>query len=405
MINTIHKNTRAVVSNCEKHLRVSSDENIKRMRILTISNCPLVESQGSGYVIINFCRGLLERGHQVDLYGPESYEPFKFWRSKAKSYRQALGMLFFALIQLNKKNYDVVEFYGGESWLAASVLSMIYNRRYLLVSHSNGLETYAEKLLLKYLNSTSGDELPRKWYQLNQAALIKKAFTKVDGIVTVSKEDRNYALKYRYNNDERIVAIENCLPDTFLDLKVNFQRKPVIGYCGSWLPRKGIKLIESDITKLLINFPECLFKIIGVDASFCKEEHFPATVCSQIEVIPFVASKQELQNIYQSISIFILPSIYESFGLVIAEAMACGCAIAATKTGFAANLRDGEEAIAIAEPLSPHLYESVSKLLLNEPLRLQVAKKGYQRVQQLRWESAVEQLEKTYLKWLGELRQ
>lgn len=48
------------------------------MRILTISNCQLVESLGSGYVIVNFCRHLRERGHDVDLYEPESFEPLPF---------------------------------------------------------------------------------------------------------------------------------------------------------------------------------------------------------------------------------------------------------------------------------------------------------------------------------------
>ena len=119
------------------------------MKILSLSNCPLVESQGSGYVILNFCRGLRDRGHEVDLFGPESYEPFQAFR-KAKSYRQTLGMLFFALRQLAQKKYDLVELYGGESWLAASILSKINHRNFLLVSHSNGLETYFYDTLIKY---------------------------------------------------------------------------------------------------------------------------------------------------------------------------------------------------------------------------------------------------------------
>lgn len=50
----------------------SNLESFFSMKILVISNCPLEESQGSGYVIINFCRGLSERRHEVDLFGPQS---------------------------------------------------------------------------------------------------------------------------------------------------------------------------------------------------------------------------------------------------------------------------------------------------------------------------------------------
>lgn len=374
------------------------------MKILTISNSPLVESQGSGYVIINFCHRLRDRGHQVDLYGPEYYEPLKFLKGKAKRHRQTLGILFLALNKLLKEKYDVVEFYGVESWLATSLFFHFAQRNYLLVSHSNGLETHSDELSIKYLNSSALDGSAQKWYQYNQSKIFKKAFTKVDGIVTVSQDDANYASKHKYQPDHQIVAIDNSLPDAFLNLKINFKREPVIGFCGSWLLRKGTNVIKSDVTQLLIDFPSCSFKLIGV-GTFCKEDHFPATVCSQIEVIPFVENKAELLKIYQSLSILLVPSIYESFGLVVAEAMACGCAVVSSKTGFAATLKDHEEVILIEEPISPYLYKEVSKLLLNEPLRLQVAQAGYQRVQNLRWELAVEQLENTYFKWLEELRQ
>jgi glycosyltransferase involved in cell wall biosynthesis len=374
------------------------------MKILSLSNCPLVESQGSGYIILNFCRGLQQRGHEVDLFGPEYYEPFQSLK-KAKRYRQAAGMLLFAAYQLTKKKYDVIEFYGGESWLTASIIAKIPKRSSLLVSHSNGLETYYNELLMKYLNSPYSNGAHRKWYQLNQKKLLEKAFTQVDGIVTLSEYECNYGLKHQYKNNSHIVAIEPSLLNDYLGLAIDFQRKPIIGYCGSWLQRKGSKLIEADISRLLTDFPECSFKLVGVGDSFRKSTHFPSALCSRIEVIPFVKSKKELQNIYQMLSILIVPSIYESFGLVTSEAMACGCAVVVSKTGFGASLKHREEAVIIQEPVSPFLYEGVKELLLNEPLRLQIAKTGYQRVQNLCWEAAVEQLESIYLEWLNELRQ
>ncbi|MFM6255505.1 MAG: glycosyltransferase, partial [Dolichospermum sp.] len=136
------------------------------MKILTISNCPLIESQGSGYVIINFTRGLQERGHEVDLFGPDAYEPLQFLRGRANQYRQALGMLFFCLLQINKKKYDIIEFYGAESWLTVSFLTLFKNRHYLIVSHSNGLETHASVVMSKY-------HIRTKWYQIDQSRLFE----------------------------------------------------------------------------------------------------------------------------------------------------------------------------------------------------------------------------------------
>lgn len=375
------------------------------MNVLSISNCPLIESQGSGYVVLNFCRGLRDRNHEVDLFGPESYEPLQFLKGRATSYRQAIGMLFLTLRQLAIKKYDIIEFYGGESWLAASILSKIPNRDFLVVSHSNGLETRYFNTLVKYSETGLMESPFKKWYQLDQTALFKNAFTQVDGIVTVSEDERQYAIACKYKDGCHIVAINNSLSDDYIDLNIDFYRKPVIGYCGSWISRKGIQLIRSDISQLLSEFPQCLFKLIGVGENFRKEDYFPASVRGQIEIIPFVYKKEDLQKIYQSLSVLIVPSIYESFGLVTAEAMACGCAVVVSKIGWGASITNREEALIIEKLTSPELYQAVKELLLDEPLRIKIAQAGYQLVQNLRWNTAVDKLENTYLKWLEEFRQ
>jgi glycosyltransferase involved in cell wall biosynthesis len=374
------------------------------MKVLTLSNCPLIESQGSGYVVLNFCRELQKRGHEVDLFGPESYE---VWPGmiKAGGYRRALGMLRLTLRQIAKKSYDIIEFYGGESWLAAATLSRIPNRKFLLVSHSNGLETHFSERLAKYLPSAGMSGSPRKWYQLNQKGLHKKAFTCADSLVTVSSFDRLYALQHNYCEDSKIIAIDNSLPADYLGLPVEFQRVRSVGYCGSWLTLKGTDVMRADITRLLIEFPDLHFTIIGAHSDFRKDDYFPADVCSRINVVPFVESRQRLRELYESLAILIVPSIYESFALVTAEAMACGAAVVASKVGFAFGLKNGQEAIVMEEPRSPYLYEGVKRLLLDEPLRQRIAEAGYRRVQNLRWELAADRLETAYLDWIKEFRQ
>lgn len=375
------------------------------MRVLSISNCPLREDQGSGYVIVNFCNGLKRRGHHVDLFGPETFEPFQFFKGRAKSYRQAIGMLLLVVHKLLCEKYDVIEFYGAESWLSTVCIRHIPYRRFLIVSHSNGLEAYYKETLVKLLGTTTLDGSTRKWFQIDFPHLFQLAFTKADGLVTVSKRDRDYSIVKSYQRENKVVAIENSLSNDFLNLRIKFERPNVVGFCGSWLLNKGISTIQTDVSKILSDFPDCVFKLIGVGKDFQKEKYFPPAVCSQIEVIPFVSQKQELRSLYESISILILPSIYESFGLVVTEAMACGCAVVATKTGFAASLIDREQVLCMAEPSSPFLFDCIKELLNDEPLRLKIAKAGYQRVQTLKWENAVDKLESTYQEWLNEFRE
>ncbi len=372
------------------------------MRILTISNCPIIESQGSGYVIVNFANGLRQKGHEIDLFEPNDYEPLQFLRGRANQYRRALGMLFLTLNQINKKDYDVIEFYGAEAWLIVSLLYRFKHCPYLIVSHSNGLETRAHEMRTKYTEILKCDSNPRRWYHINPINLFSKYFKEVDGIVTVSEIETDYAVNRQYQDRTHILTIENSLSSSFLQLDINFQRKSIIGYCGSWLSNKGVTVIKNDIPKILKEFPKTTFILIGVSNNFNKEEHFPIETCNRIEVIPFIDNKEILRQIYQTISIFIMPSFCESFGLVSAEAMACGCALVANKTGFPASLKHGEEGIILNEPTAPYLYEGIKQLLLDESLRLKIAKNGYLRVQSLQWDLAIKQLEKTYLEWIEE---
>lgn len=372
------------------------------MRMLTISNCPLLAHQGSGYVTLGYVEGLRRRGWTVDAFGPEHYEPLRRVR-RARSWRVTVGMLLRALRSLAGRSYDVVEFYGGESWLALAVLARWPGRRFLLVSHSNGLEPYGGEQLIEHLGSDTLDGGRRRWYQFDVRALMAGGFRRADALVMVSDNDLAYARVHAYQPDGRLLAIDNPLPDAFLGLYPHTSRRPLIGFCGSWIPRKGHRVIVEDMGRILAEFPETRLRLIGVGSEFRTAEHFSESVRDRVEVLPFVTDKDTLRNAYRECAIFIAPSAYESFGLTIAEAMACGCAVVASRTGFAASLQHGIEACLLDAPASPHLYTQVKTLLVDVERREQIAAAGYRRVQRLRWTGAVDTLATAYEGWLAEL--
>lgn len=99
----------------------------------------------------------------------------------------------------------------------------------------------------------------------------------------------------------------------------------------------------------------------------------------RIEILTEV-SKEKLRELYQNASVFVLSSNEEGFGLIIAEAMACGLAVVSTKcggpevivteneTGFLTPIGDAEA-----------LAEKVSLLLADETLRKQFGSAGRKR--------------------------
>lgn len=373
------------------------------MKILTLSNCPLNESQGSGYVTVNYARGLAARGHEVTLLGPESLELWRGWRG-ARRHRLALGMLASVLTRMPRRHYDIVEFYGADSCLAVAALRRWPARRSLLVNHSNGLEPHCEERMKRWLGHATLDGAPPRWHQTVLRLPLASAFRGSDALVTVSENDAAYACARRFPPSGRLLAIENPLPDSFLAQDVSFARTPHIGYCGSWLPLKGCRLIADALPRVLAEFAAARLTLVGVGEGFRAEDHFPQALLDRISVLPFIADKEELRRTFKSLSIAIVPSIYESFCLAAAEAMACGCALVATQTGFAASLRHREEAITFAEPTAEALADGLRTLLHDDPLREHVARGGYVRVQQLRWDAAISRLEEAYTRWFAEVR-
>jgi glycosyltransferase involved in cell wall biosynthesis len=374
------------------------------VKILTISNCPLDRRLGSGYVTLGFVEGLRQRGWTVDALGSDEIDPWPR-ASRARSWRMALGMAMHAIRRLRRTPYDIVEFYGGEAWLAISLLTRWPGRRFLVVSHSNGLEPHAREQLMEAVGTDTIEGTPRRWYQLNSHGLAAHGFRRADGVVTVSLHDRRYAVRQGYQAEERLLAIENPLPGEFLQQPVDLVRRRNIAYCGTWLLRKGTRVIVEDMSRVLAEVPDARLRLIGVGAAFRAAEHFPASVCGRIDVIPFLSDKMALRAAYLDCSVLIAPAYYESFGLTIAEAMACGCAVVTSSTGFAADLVDDAQACLLPAPQSPHLYDAVLKLLLDDARRVRIATAGYRRVQSLRWETAISKVAQAYSLWLDQLRQ
>lgn len=373
------------------------------MKILTLSNCPLDASQGSGYVILGYARGLRALGHEVDLLGPAELEPFHGTR-RAIRYRLAAGMARRVLPPSTTASYDVIELYGGEGWLAASLLAGRRQRRYLVVSHSNGLEALAAENLARA--GVVAPPSPR-WSlpaPVGYAALVERTYRRVDALVTVSDFERDFALRRGYQPPERVLALDNPLPEVYLGRRPSWDREQVVGFCGSWLPGKGTALLCSDVPELLRELPDCRFVLVGVGEGFDAAEHFPADVLPQITVCPRARRDTELAELYQTFAVHVMPSASESFGLVAAEGMACGSALVASRVGFAASLDDGEEALLLPDLSPGTLQRTVRILLADEDRRQRIAKAGHRRVQTLRWPTAAETLATTYVKWLEEHR-
>lgn len=100
-------------------------------------------------------------------------------------------------------------------------------------------------------------------------------------------------------------------------------------------------------------------------------------------------SKDELKRIYNESAIYVGPSHSEGWGLTVGEAMQCGCAVACTDNGGYAVMAHNEETALVSPVRDPQaLANNIVRLMRDRELRILIAKRGYEYIQQFTWERA-----------------
>ena len=98
--------------------------------------------------------------------------------------------------------------------------------------------------------------------------------------------------------------------------------------------------------------------------------------------------------------VLLLPSLYEGFGMATTEAMACGCAVVVTPTGFGSSIRDGVDGFVCDFRDADTMRARCLTLLNDEELRQRMASAGRERVKEMTWQRQVHALESIYKHWV-----
>lgn len=154
-------------------------------------------------------------------------------------------------------------------------------------------------------------------------------FSSADALVTVSHSLQNQALNIGApSNKIHVIPMGFDIEKKFTIQPESVTKKKNLLFVGRLIKKKGVDVLLRALADVVAVLPQIQAVIVGDG----PERPFLVSMAEQLKLannVTFVGAKshQELIPYYQAAAIFVSPTLSEGFGLTLAEALACGCAV------------------------------------------------------------------------------
>lgn len=216
-------------------------------------------------------------------------------------------------------------------------------------------------------------------------SIIKFILKNTDHVYAVSSAAKKEALKFKIKGlkDKILITwnavdIEKFNPRQKSSFKTEQgiePKTPIILFVGNLVEQKGVKyLIES---KKFIKY-NCEIVIVG-DGPL-KTELKAVAKSEGLKNIKFVDARDDVHKILPEADVLVLPSISESFGIVLLEAMAAGVPVVATNVGGIPEIIADDVGILVEPKNAMAIGDAINRILsdpaLSSNLSLNAQKKA-----------------------------
>lgn len=317
-------------------------------------------------------------------------------------------------IQMNAEDTDadVVHCHTWYAHFAGIIAKLCYGIPLVITTHSlEPLRPWKREQLGRGYDASS-------WVE-------KTAIEMADAIIAVSKETKEDVLKFFDVEEDKVKVIYNGIDlqqytptedtSTLREYGVD-PAKPFVLFVGRITRQKGIihlvnaiKYIDPDTQVVLCagapDTPEIAKEMEDSVKEVKKNRDNVIWISKMLE-------KEEVIQLYSHADVFCCPSIYEPFGIINIEAMACHTAVVASAVGGIKEVVvHGETGLLIPleqqreapfEPVDPDkfsraLAEGINKVIADPALKASMAQKGRKRVEEhFDWKAIARQVEQLY---------
>ena len=285
---------------------------------------------------------------------------------------------------LNSYNLDIMHFLHFN-------VPILYRKPFIVTIHDLLLNRYPKS------NASTRNRITFFAKYFGYRAVLKSALKRASFIIAVSNFTKRELLNlYSFVPESKIRVIyegTSFIDSANLFVAQSSQNRYIL-YVGAAYPHKNLlKTITTLAPYLQEN--SLTFKLVG------REDYFYRRLKSFIKDkvygknIEFLGEVDDLmlKELYKNAEFFIMPSLYEGFGLPPLEAMTLGCPVVARRSGSLPEILDNA---ALFYDSEENLIKAIDGVLKNNTIRNDLIHLGKERVNFFSWKKMAEEIKILY---------
>ena len=384
---------------------------VKRAAFITLHACPLAapgqgKSGGMNVYVRQLAAALGNMGMQVDIYTREhagvanrieTIGPnVRVIHIRAGEPEAQVGELYAHLPEfLDHVNefkeeegleYDVVHsHYWLSSWVGRE-LSQAIGAPHVVTFHTLGL--------IK-MQSRAGEVEP-----VERPLVEGEVMASADRIIAFSSHERD-AMARLYAADPKKVSLVPCgvdlsvfrpLDQESVRARLGLNGEKILLYVGRIEPLKGLDLLVETAAQMDTG-ESVRMMVVGADANGDRELDRVKELAKDRDLedqIDFVGQVDhtELPLYYNAADVCVVPSYYESFGLVALESMACGTPVVATRVGGLSTIIDHGSTGYLKSWRCPEAFaNSLEMIISSDSLQQSMGEAARKRAEGMGWDN------------------
>lgn len=401
--------------------------------MLSVHTCPLAvlggkETGGMNVYVRELTRELARRGHVVDVFtrnqnpeiptisrtlGPRTRvihatagPPHPIPKDAIAEYLEQFVVE--VLVYSNGRPYDVIYAHYWLSGLAGLHLRALWGVPLVQMFHTLG----------KMKNKIAATEAERA--SALRVAAETRLMREVDHIVAGSPMDERHMVEEYGAPADRITVIPPGVDVTHFYPRPRDKARATIGadpdtflilFVGRIEPLKGVETLLRAVkvmSQRCCRLEDMQVLIIGGDASVPPEQMDEEMarlmrLCADLgldHLVTFLGKRGQdvLPDYYSAADVVVMPSHYESFGMVALEAMACGTPVVASRVGgLMFTVIDGITGLHVRSGDPEELAEKLRLLMENPRLRRRLGEQAWHVAQQYAWPRIADRVEHLFV--------